>query len=304
MMVPVTMVGLGEILWDILPSGKKLGGAPTNFAYISNILGNRGVTASRLGTDLLGQEARQRLQSLGVTDEYVQSDRKIPTGTAEVHIDSAGQPTFAIREPAAWDFLQWTPAWQQLSADADVICFGSLAQRSAASAETIERFLLNSRSDAVRIFDVNLRQSYYNPAVLKRSLEHADILKLSDSELPVVASQLGLDTDEKQAALQLIREFHLDFVCITRAERGSQLLSQSECVSHPGFVVDVVDAVGAGDAFTACVAHFLVRGLSLMEISAYANRLASWDTTQHGATPSIRSEQIQALLEDDPLSRK
>ena len=149
----VTMVGLGEILWDILPTGRILGGAPTNFAYMSNILGNRGVAASRLGDDPLGYEAQKQLQALGMTDAYVQHDRDFPTGIAEVSIDSSGQPTFTIRESAAWDFLQWTPAWQQLSSDADVICFGSLAQRSPASAETIERFLSNSRSDAVRVFE-------------------------------------------------------------------------------------------------------------------------------------------------------
>lgn len=299
---PVLMVGLGEILWDILPAGRILGGAPTNFAYMSNILGNRGVAASRLGDDPLGQEARQRLQSLGVTDEYVQHDHDFPTGTAEVLIDSTGQPTFTIRESVAWDCLQWTPAWQQLSSDANVICFGSLAQRTPASADTIDRFLRNTRPDALRIFDANLRQSYYDPAVLTRSLERSNILKLSDQELPVIASHLGLNNvNEEELVHGLIREFHLDLVCITRADRGSQLLSQSECVSHPGFAVDVVDAVGAGDAFTACLAHYFVRGHALVEIAEYANRVASWVTTQQGATPFIQPRQIQAVLKGEPL---
>lgn len=305
MTAPVMIVGLGEILWDILPGGRILGGAPTNFAYMSNILGNRGVAASRLGNDPLGHEARQRLQSLGVSDEYVQRDSKFPTGTAEVLIDSTGQPTFTIRESVAWDFLEWTPAWQQLSADADVICFGSLAQRTPASADTIDRFLHHSRPDALRIFDANLRQSYYDPAVLTRSLEHADILKLSDQELPVVASLLGLNNiDEEEVALRLIRQFHLELVCITRAHRGSQLLSQYESVSHPGFAVDVVDAVGAGDAFTACLAHFFIRGHSLIEIGAYANRLASWVASEPGATPAIRPAQVQSLLQSVRLIEK
>ena len=295
---PPLMVGLGEILWDVLPAGRVLGGAPTNFAYMCSVLGNRGVAASRLGNDPLGREASQQLHLLGLTDEYVQLDNDLPTGTAEVFIDATGQPTFTIHESVAWDFLQWTLAWRELAAEADIICFGSLAQRTAASAETIDRFLRNSRPDALLIFDANLRQSYYDRSVITRSLEHADILKLSDQELPIVASLLGLgNVNETELALSLIRDFQLHLVCITRADKGSLLLSKSECVSHPGFAVEVVDAVGAGDAFTACLAHCLIRGYSLMTISAYANRLASWVATQQGATPPIEPAQVHGLLQ-------
>jgi len=295
---PPLMVGLGEILWDVLSSGKVLGGAPTNFAYICSALGNRGVAASRLGNDPLGREASQQLHLLGLTDEYVQLDNELPTGTAEVFIDAAGQPTFTIHESVAWDSLEWTFAWQELSARADIICFGSLAQRTASSAETIDRFLRNSKPDALLIFDANLRQSYYDRAIITRSLEHADILKLSDQELPIVASLLGLGTvNETELALSLIRDFQLHLVCITRADKGSLLLTESERVSHPGFAVEVVDAVGAGDAFTACLAHCFVRGYSLEKIGTLANRFASWVATQQGATPAVEPAQVQGLLQ-------
>jgi fructokinase len=294
---PLLMVGLGEILWDVLPSGKVLGGAPTNFAYMSSILGNRGVAASRVGDDLLGREARQRLHRLGLTDEYVQVDHNLPTGTAEVLIDANGQPTFTIHESVAWDSLQWTSAWQELSACADIICFGSLAQRTRTSAETIDRFLRNSRPDALRIFDANLRQSYHDRASIERSLEHADLLKLSDQELPTFASRLGLSNmNQEELAFALIREFQLGLVCITRADKGSLLLTESERVSHPGFAVEVVDSVGAGDAFTACLAHCFIRGHSLEKIGALANRLASWVATQQGATPPVQPLQVRLLL--------
>jgi fructokinase len=293
------MVGLGEVLWDLLPSGKVLGGAPTNFAYMASVLGDEGVVASRVGSDRMGQEAHQQLQRLGLSTSYLQRDSEFPTGTAGVLIDAAGQPTFTIGESVAWDRLQWTPEWEKLAAQAEVICFGSLAQRAAISFDTIDRFLRSSRRDALRVFDVNLRQSYYNADVLKRSLDHANIVKLTEQELAVVAATIGLKgTDEKRLARSLIRECRLKLVCITRGARGSLLVSQRECIGHPGFAVKVVDAVGAGDAFTACLAHHFVRGHSLSEISGYANRFASWVATQVGATPVIKRPQVQELLQN------
>ena len=172
------MVGLGEVLWDLLPSGKVLGGAPANFAYMVSALGDTGIVASRVGSDSLGREARQQMERLGLATRYLQQDSRFQTGTADVVLDLAGQPAFTIGEPAAWDRLEWTPAWEELSGEADAICFGSLAQRSLLSATTIDRFLRNSKPEALRIFDVNLRQSYYNRKVLERSLHLANIVKL------------------------------------------------------------------------------------------------------------------------------
>ena len=180
---------------------------------------------------------------------------------------------------------------------ADVVCFGSLAQRSPVSAATMDRFLRNSRSDAIRIFDVNLRQSYYTREVLKRSLQYADVVKLTDQELLSVTALTGLDADgDGERAKRLLDEWDLRLVCITRGSRGSMLVSQDETVEHPGFKVRVVDAVGAGDAFTACLMHYLVRGRSLDEISEFANRLASWVATQVGATPSLERLDVENIV--------
>src|SRR5678815_3015769 len=159
---PAIMIGLGEVLWDLLPSGKALGGAPANFAYMANVLGDRGIVASRVGNDEFGREARVIMQGLGLSTSYVQQDDQHQTGTAEVVIDAAGQPTFTIRESVSWDFLEWTVSWEELASRADVVCFGSLAQRSPTSAGTIDRFLRAVSKETLRICDVNLRQSFYD----------------------------------------------------------------------------------------------------------------------------------------------
>ncbi len=294
---PALVVGLGEVLWDLLPSGKVLGGAPANFAYMANVLGEKGIVASRVGNDGLGREARKVMHELGLDSSFVQQDEVHETGCANVYIDSVGQPSFTIKESVAWDFMQWTPAWEQLATRTDVVCFGSLAQRSAVSAATIERFLATMRKDALRVFDVNLRQSFYTLDVLHKSFRLADILKINDEELSQVtaAFKMGVGPEETLAR-KLLREFDLKVVCLTRGARGSLLVSGEQSVNHKGLRIKVADAVGAGDAFTACLVHHYLRGYSLEETSEFANRLASWVATQTGATPPITENQLQNLL--------
>jgi fructokinase len=297
MLEPALMIGLGEVLWDLLPSGKVLGGAPANFAYMATVLGDQGVVASRVGEDDLGHEARKAMKQLGLNTSYVQQDRVHVTGTAKVAIDQAGQPNFTIKEPVAWDFLEWTTQWEELSTKADVVCFGSLAQRSDNSAATIEHFLKNTPKKTLRICDANLRESFYSQGVLRRSFQYADIVKLNDQELLQVSYlfELGVGTQE-MLAQRLLHLCDLRLVCITCGSRGSLLVTQRETVEHKGFRVTVADAVGAGDAFTACLAHHYLREHSLEEISESANRFASWVATQRGATPPISTEKLQSIL--------
>ena len=299
---PALMVGLGEVLWDLLPSGRVLGGAPANFAYMASVLGDEGIVASRIGNDDLGREAFQAMQDLGLNTSYVQTDDLHPTGSAAVSIDPGGQPNFTIKNGVAWDFLRWTREWDELSGRADVVCFGSLAQRSPTSAVTIESFLRNTREGALRVCDVNLRQSFYNREVLRKSIQYAHVLKLNEQELPQVSSllNLGIGTEETLAK-RLLKESALRLVCITRGARGSLIVSEEKTVEHKGFRVKVADAVGAGDAFTACLAHHYVRGLPLEEISESANRFASWVATQTGATPAISAEQLHSILSGVPI---
>jgi len=297
MIRPALMIGLGEVLWDILPTGRVLGGAPANFAYMTNVLGDQGIVASRVGNDDLGREACRLMQDLGLNTSYLQRDDHRETGVATVTIDGSGQPNFIIKEPVSWDFLEWTADWQELSARADVICFGSLAQRSLPSADTIDRFLRNASAKTLRICDVNLRQSFYSTEVLRKSFEYSDIVKLNEQELIQVSFlfELGAGTAE-MLARRLLQDCDLQLVCITRADRGSLLVSRAQTVEHGGFQVKVADAVGAGDAFTACLAHHYVRGSPLQQISEAANRFASWVATQRGATPPVTLSQLQGIL--------
>lgn len=291
------MVGLGELLWDLLPTGKFLGGAPVNFAYMAQALGSEGLVASRIGKDELGSEAQQAMRDRGMNSLFLQQDSLRRTGTASVRLDAAGQPHFTIEESVAWDFLEWTPIWKEMSARADVIFFGSLAQRSPVSAATIEHFLLNAPARTLRICDANLREPFYRPETLRKSFQFAHVVKLNDAELLRVSALLGVqgDSDQKLAS-RLLQMFDLDLVCVTKGEHGSLLLTKSEAIRHPGLNIEVADAIGAGDAFTACVAHYLVQGRPLDEISNAANSFAAWVATQVGATPVISRDRLEAIL--------
>jgi fructokinase len=292
-----TLVGLGELLWDLLPSGKQLGGAPANFAYITNLLGDVGVPASRVGPDALGEEAIERLKTLGLSTDWVQRDASHATGSVKVEIDAAGQARFEIQESVAWDFLEFSPAWQQLAQNADAVCFGSLAQRSFASRSTIRSFLRATRPEAVRVFDVNLRQNFFNAEILSESMQLASIVKLNHEELPRIMKLLELQHhNEKASAGSLLASHNLELVCITRGNNGSLLTSRDEFNEHPGFQVKVADTVGAGDAFTAALAHGYLRQLPLAQINEHANRVGAWVSSQTGATPTPRTEGLQRTL--------
>jgi len=281
-----TVVGLGEVLWDILPARRHLGGAPANFAYISSLMGNRSIVASRVGVDELGTEARRHMQALGLADTFVQRDENHPTGTAKAEIDRTGEVRFDIAKSAAWDFLEWTSQWQALAEKVDAVCFGSLAQRSPKSRETIGRFLRATRPEAVRVFDVNLRQPFYSRAILCESIELADIVKLNDEELPKIMNLGKLDhVDENSSARRLLSLYGLKLVCITRGSRGSLLVNSTESNEHPGFPVKVADTIGAGDAFTAALVHEYLQGASLTTMNEAANLVGAWVASQVGATP-------------------
>ena len=292
------VVGIGELLWDLLPGGKQLGGAPSDFAYISSLLGDRAVVVTRVGDDLLGKEAIQQLQMIGVEPGRVQIDSTHPTGTVEVSIDDHGLPDFRIAANVAWDCLEWNDGLQGLAMEADIICFGSLAQRQEPSRSTIHRFLRATRESCLRIFDVNLRQSYYDAIVLKTGLALATVVKVNDGELPVVLESCGLPSisDDTADAELLLEHFGMELVCVTRGQKGSLLLARDKRSEHPGFRVPVADTVGAGDAFTATFAHYYHAGHSLNDINDAANRMASWVASQPGATPPATPEEITELL--------
>jgi fructokinase len=291
------VVGLGELLWDLLPAGRQLGGAPANFAYITSLLGDEGIPASRLGQDALGEEAILRLRELALPTAFIQEDADHPTGTVQVEVDAAGQPRFEISESVAWDFLEWTPQWQTLAQQAHAVCFGSLAQRSEHSGATIRRFVLASRPDAVRVFDVNLRQNFYTAQVLAESMRLASLVKLNHEELPRIMRLFELEHhSEEDSARRLLSLHDLKLVCVTRGNDGSLLISTGECSEHPGFKVRVADTVGAGDAFTAALVHGYLRGTSLAQINETANRVGAWVASQSGATPAPKAGGMEQTL--------
>ncbi len=291
------IVGLGEVLWDILPNGKQLGGAPSNFAYISTLLGNEGIVASRIGNDALGEQAVTQLASVGVNTAAIQRDAQHPTGTVQVEIDGQGQPTFRIAEQVAWDCLQWTPEWQKLAAECDAVCFGSLAQRAAASRSTIRQFLAATRKDAVRVFDVNLRQRFHSRQVLAESMKLAEIVKLNHEELPRLTEILGLAyCDDISSAKMLLESQNLKLLCVTRGERGSLLLDRRSMDKHPGYCIRIADTIGAGDAFTAALVYEFLQGASLAQMNETANRMGAWVASRVGAMPIPSENGIQHEL--------
>jgi fructokinase len=291
------VVGLGEVLWDLLPAGKQLGGAPANFAYITSLLGDEGIPASRLGQDALGEEAILRLRELALPTAFIQEDADHPTGTVQIEVDATGQPRFEISESVAWDFLEWTPQWQKLAQQVDAVCFGSLAQRSEPSRATIRNFVQASRPGTVRIFDVNLRQNFYTAQVLAESMRLATLVKLNHEELPRIMRLFELEhRREEDSARRLLSLHDLKLVCVTRGNGGSLLISAGECSEHPGFKVKVADTVGAGDAFTAALVHGYLRGTSLAQINENANRIGAWVANQSGATPAPKAAGLAQTL--------
>ena len=291
-------IGLGELLWDLLPTGRQLGGAPANFAYIASLLGNRSAVVSRVGADELGREARDRCSAMGLDISHLQSDPARPTGTVNVKLDAQGIAEFEIVENVAWDNLEWSPDLKSLAGIADVVCFGSLAQRREPSRGTIQQFLKTTRESCLRIFDVNLRQNYYTPVILKTGFALATVVKMNHVELPIVLNSVGLSpTDDEQADAELLLEHYgLELVCITRGASGSILVSRKGNSDHSGFRIKVADTVGSGDAFTATLAHGCRQGLSLEATNEAANRMGAWVASQPGATPSgIPEELLRAV---------
>jgi fructokinase len=292
-----TIVGIGELLWDRLPAGEQLGGAPANFAYHASLLGNDARVLSRVGGDPRGAQATKRLRELGLTADFIQRDDAHATGTGTVQVDASGQPDFIITRDVAWDYLELTPQWQALAQTADAVCFGSLAQRSPAARQTIRRFVEAMRKDALTVFDVNLRQSFYTRKVIAESLRMARLAKLNHLELAQVAAMFKLiGASEAELSRRLLIEFALELVCITRGERGSVLVSRTETVEHPGFGVAVVDTVGAGDAFTAALAYHYLNRAPLAVISEAANLMGATVAGHAGAMPVIERDVLMRVI--------
>jgi fructokinase len=301
------VIGLGELLWDMFPEGKQLGGAPANFAYMTRLLGDEGIVASRVGSDALGRAAGRRLERLGLRTAHLQTDSAHPTGTVKVDVDPTGQPTFEIAENVAWDFFEWTPEWRSLAERVDAVCFGSLAQRCPGSRATIRSFLKTVRRGTICVFDVNLRQSFYNAETLSESAKLADIMKVNHEELSVVAKLMGVPSiyDETRAAQWLRDTFGLKLVCITRGAKGSVIVGPDESSEHLGYRVHVADTVGSGDAFTAALVYHYLRGASVSGMNSIWRRFAPlwrWKSSS-GLSRNLRLVRAPAAPPQAPAAR-
>ena len=291
------IVGLGEVLWDLLPKGACLGGAPANFAYITTLMGDQGIVASRVGEDSRGIDALRRMEELGLDIDHVQTDRECPTGVVNIELDAKGQAKYEFVQPVAWDRLEWNEDWQQLAKQADAVCFGSLAQRSEKSRTTIRKFLAASSANTLKVFDVNLRQSYYSEDILAESMRLADIVKLNDEELPKIMALYKLPfKDELSSAKKLQEKFGLKVLCITRGDRGSLLIRARDLSEHPGFRIRVADTVGSGDAFTAGLVHEYLHGASLDLMNEVANLVGAWVASEIGAMPTPKRGALEHSL--------
>jgi len=295
------VVGIGEVLWDLLLTGPEMGGAPANFAYHAHALGANSHAITRVGKDDLGGEILRRIRELGLPTTAVQEDAA-PTGTAEVNLSGDGLAHFTIQENVAWDRLKATPEAQAVAREADAICFGSLAQRSKRSRKTIQQLVALTPCSALRVFDVNLRQQYYSREVIERSLQLANVVKLNDDELAVLGRMFRLTGSiENQIVglshrLSSLKSERLPasqrVVALTRGARGSLLYRYpgdrwSDCESRH---VEVVDTVGAGDSFTAAMVLGMLHKVDLDEINSFANEVARYVCSQVGATPQMPAE--------------
>ncbi len=287
------VVGLGEILWDVFPDGPRFGGAPANFVCSAAGLGGDAFDvrmASAVGLDDLGQQALEALAQHQVDTSAV-ARLPFPTGQVLVSIDEQGHASYEFAAHTAWDHIPWSDTLNDLASHADVVCYGSLGQRSDVSRKTIQRFLKSTGSHCLRLFDINLRPPFWTEDVLLESLQLASALKLNDEELPKIATLLSLHGTDQQQMQQVMDRYDLQFVALTRGAQGAALLhSSGHWSEYPSPPTQVVDTVGAGDAFTAALTLGLMKQLPLDEIHQWAVRVAAFVCAQAGATPTLPME--------------
>jgi fructokinase len=302
-MEPHLILGVGELLWDLLPEGPRLGGAPANFTVMAGRLGSHAAILSRIGRDDLGRKAVELLDPLPADTEFLQVDAAHGTGRVTVTLKD-GHAEYNFPQPVAWDFLELSDEWVRLAERADAICFGTLAQRSVESRQTIQTLAAQTKANCVRIFDVNLRPPFYSSEVIQESLELATVMKMNDAEVPLVLGLLGLQALDagnpealRSGAEKLLEEFPtLKMVAITRGGSGSLLVRHDAWHDHPGIPIKVADTIGAGDAFTAAMTTYMLRGADLAALNEAGNRWGGWVASQSGAMPDLDVD-IRARIE-------
>lgn len=282
------VVGMGEALWDVLPEGKKIGGAPANFAYHVSQFGLPSRVVSAVGSDLLGREIVENFTSKGLN--HLIEEVPYPTGTVQVEIDPAGVPQYDIKENVAWDNIPYTARLEALAGKTRAVCFGSLAQRNVVSRDTINRFLdaMPQTADSLVVFDVNLRQGFYTKEILCNSMKRCNILKINDEELVTVSRMFGYPgIDLQDKCWILLGKYNLRMLILTCGINGSYVFTPGNVSFQPTPKVEVADTVGAGDSFTAAFIASLLKGKSVAEAHALAVRTSAFVCTRKGAMPEL-----------------
>ncbi len=285
------VIGMGEALWDVLPEGKKIGGAPANFAYHVSQFGLPSCVVSAIGNDPLGHEIIENFTSKGLTHQI--ETVPYPTGTVQVEIDQAGVPQYEIKENVAWDNIPYTAKLEQLAEKTSAICFGSLAQRNVVSRNTINRFLdaIPAENDPLIVFDVNLRQGFYNKEILCNSMKRCNILKINDEELVTVSRMFGYPgIDLQDKCWILLGKYNLRMLILTCGINGSYVFTPGNVSFQPTPKVEVADTVGAGDSFTAAFISSILKGKSVAEAHSRAVQTSAFVCTKKGAMPILPPE--------------
>lgn len=285
------IVGLGEILWDVFPERKILGGAPANFAYHISQFGFNGYTVSAIGDDLLGKEILDNLEEKQLN--YLIEKTDFPTGMVKVNVDSWGIPQYEICEGVAWDNIPFTPRIANLAKETQVVCFGSLAQRNEVSRKTISTFLDNMPEDSIKIFDINLRLNYYNQEIIENSLKRANILKINDEEVVKVAHLFKWELSEKEVCKHLLSTYNLDILILTKGTEGSWVFTPKEESFLPTPKITIADTVGAGDSFTAAFIASHLHGRCLVASHQLAVEVSAYVCQQHGAMPKLADAHLE-----------
>lgn len=282
------VVGMGEALWDVLPEGKKIGGAPANFAYHVSQFGLPSRVVSAVGNDPLGREIVENFTSKGLN--HLIEEVPYPTGTVQIEIDPAGVPQYDIKENVAWDNIPYTARLEALAGQTRAVCFGSLAQRNVVSRDTINRFLdaMPQTADSLVVFDVNLRQGFYTKEILCNSMKRCNILKINDEELVTVSRMFGYPgIDLQNKCWILLGKYNLRMLILTCGINGSYVFTPGNVSFQPTPKVEVADTVGAGDSFTAAFIASLLKGKSVTEAHALAVRTSAFVCTRKGAMPEL-----------------
>lgn len=285
------VVGMGEALWDVLPEGKKIGGAPANFAYHVSQFGLPSCVVSAVGDDALGKEIIENFTSKGLNQLI--AEVPYPTGTVQVEIDPAGVPQYEIKKNVAWDNIPYTAHLEMLAEKTKAVCFGSLAQRNVVSRNTINRFLdaMPQNEDTQVVFDVNLRQGFYNKEILCNSMKRCNILKINDEELVTVSRMFGYPgIDLQDKCWILLGKYNLKMLILTCGINGSYVFTPGNVSFQPTPKVEVADTVGAGDSFTAAFIASILKGKSVQEAHSTAVQTSAFVCTKKGAMPTLPSE--------------